>query len=504
MRKLVIFRRISQTFFLLLFVYILWSTTYPLKGFLPPETFFRTNPLIMFFTSISERLILPGIIFAAAMIVLALVLGRFYCGWICPLGTMIDLTGSSCKKKVKPTHSANRKLRKIKFILLGIMFVFALAGFQVAWTLDPMGIMARFVSLNLIPTVTLLFNKFFILLIRNFEMYGAVYDLYRGLKASFLGIRVHYFYSSGIIFAVFVLVCGSSLFISRFWCRVICPLGALYALTSKFSLLRRVVDKCISCGICASNCRTGAILDDLSYVKSECVLCMDCVYDCPEHATRFAFSGKKKKLKEKGGEEDVSRKNFLFLLASSLFLLGFKNKFFAKKSDVGSLIRPPAALKEGDFFDRCIRCGNCMKVCPTNGLQPTFLQAGLESIWTPHLVPEIGYCEYHCTLCGNVCPTGAIPRIAPNKKLKVKLGTAKVDRAKCIAWAYNTDCIVCEEHCPIPNKAIKLVEEVSNGKTIKKPVVDPALCIGCGICQTKCPARPARAIIVNPKTADRT
>jgi ferredoxin len=144
-----------------------------------------------------------------------------------------------------------------------------------------------------------------------------------------------------------------------------------------------------------------------------------------------------------------------------------------------------------------------MKVCPTNGLQPTMLETGVEGIWTPHLVPEIGQCEYSCTLCGNVCPTGAITKITPKQKETVKLGTAKVDRSICIAWAYNQECLVCEEHCPISDKAIKIVEEVVMGNVVKKPVVDPNLCVGCGICQNKCPVRPVRAIKVSPKGADR-
>ena len=97
MRKSIIARRISQAFFFILLVYILWSTTYPLKGVLPPETFFKADPLIMFITSISQRLILSGIIFSLMMVLLAFILGRFFCGWVCPLGTIIDMAGLETK-----------------------------------------------------------------------------------------------------------------------------------------------------------------------------------------------------------------------------------------------------------------------------------------------------------------------------------------------------------------------------------------------------------------------
>ena len=503
MKKLIIARRLSQFFFLLLFIYILWSTTYPLTGILHPRTFYHADPLIMIITSISERLVLPGMIFALGMLLLTLILGRFFCGWVCPLGALIDGAGGLHRRKIRPTsNETNKKIRKIKFFILGIITMFSLFGVQVAWVLDPIVIMARFVSLNLIPTVTLALDKFFMVLIQNFEMYGPVYDFYRALKSSILGVRVHYFPSSLIIFLFFAAVLATVLILPRFWCRVICPLGALYALTARFAFLRRVVEKCVECKICVSACRTGAITDDANYVKGECILCMDCVYHCPQNTTKFTWSKAPEKTNP-GKEGGMSRKDFIFLAVSSIFLLGFN---WLKKSGnkiIGSVIRPPAALKEKNFLSRCIRCGNCMKVCPTNGLQPVMLQSGLEGIWTPHLVPEIGQCEYTCTLCGNVCPTGAITRVTRDRKLKVKLGVAKVDRPICLTWEHKVDCMVCEEHCPVADKAIKVVEEKIGGRTLKKPLVDPNFCVGCGICQNKCPVRPVRAIRVSPKGADR-
>lgn len=139
-----------------------------------------------------------------------------------------------------------------------------------------------------------------------------------------------------------------------------------------------------------------------------------------------------------------------------------------------------------------------MKVCITNGLQPTMIESGPSGIWTPKLVPEIGYCEYNCTLCGEVCPTQAIPQLPLAQKRRVKLGTAVVDRDICLAWAYHQQCLVCEEHCPVADKAIKIQTDIDDGRPVSKPVVDTSLCIGCGICQNKCPVRPVRAIRVTP------
>jgi len=165
------------------------------------------------------------------------------------------------------------------------------------------------------------------------------------------------------------------------------------------------------------------------------------------------------------------------------------------------LLRPPGALEEKEFLARCVKCGECMKVCTTNGLQPTLLEAGLEGIWSPLLVPRIGYCEFRCTLCGQVCPTGAIKRLPFEEKAKVKIGLAMIDKGRCLPWAHGRPCIVCEEVCPTPKKAIwlevvRVRDRDGRNVTVMQPRVDLELCIGCGICEAKCPVlgRPAIAV----------
>jgi formate hydrogenlyase subunit 6/NADH:ubiquinone oxidoreductase subunit I len=129
-----------------------------------------------------------------------------------------------------------------------------------------------------------------------------------------------------------------------------------------------------------------------------------------------------------------------------------------------------------------------MKVCITGGLQPTLFSAGFEGIWTPQLVSKIGYCEYNCTLCGQVCPTSAIRKLPLPEKQKTVIGLAFVDPSRCIPFAQGTPCIVCEEHCPTPKKAIVFAERPGKGgRTVKVPVVVVELCIGCGVCEHKCP-----------------
>jgi len=508
--KLIVARRITQTFFLFLFLYILWSTTFPLKGTMQADTFFNADPLINIFTSISEKVLLPGLGFSFVMLGLTLLLGRFFCGWICPLGATMDFMAILRKSKDNFTLKLSQKLKPIKFFILGAIACLSLVGLQLAWVLDPMVIMARFISLNFIPTITLLCDKFLVSVILKLNRPEMLLDLYRGLKESFLGVKISYFSHAWLVFVFFMFVVLTAWIARRFWCRFIGPLGALYAATAKFSLLERQVTDCVFCGKCKSKCRMAAINEDLSYDKKECILCMDCVYECPQNITKFSFPEKIKKLwarlKEKNTlaeEKGITRREFLtyLILSASPFALGLKR--LGKTQQIDNFIRPPAALKEDKFLDRCIRCGNCMKVCPTNGLQPLMLQKGVEGIWTPHLVPRIGYCEYNCNLCGNVCPTGAIPKLSVRKKQKTKIGIAKIDKNLCRPWAKKKECIVCEEVCPVPDKAIKLKKKRVGRKTVMQPQVDSDLCIGCGICETKCPIGPVRAIKILPVHADR-
>ncbi len=165
------------------------------------------------------------------------------------------------------------------------------------------------------------------------------------------------------------------------------------------------------------------------------------------------------------------------------------------------LIRPPGSLAEKQFLSKCVKCGECMKVCITNGLQPTLLEAGLEGIWSPILVPRIGYCEYRCTLCGQVCPTGAIKKLELPEKEKTKIGLAMIDKGRCLPYAHATPCIVCQEVCPTPQKAIwlekaKVINKDGKVLNLNQPHVDLDLCIGCGLCEAKCPILGQPAIYV--------
>ncbi len=213
----------------------------------------------------------------------------------------------------------------------------------------------------------------------------------------------------------------------------------------------------------------------------------------------------------KGERIDLSKRA---ILASGLAGLGGAMLFRIHPQASGrtyhpELIRPPGSVSEEEFISRCIKCGECMKVCPTNVIQPTFMEAGLEGIWSPVLKMKLGYCEFECTLCTQVCPTDAIQELTVDEKHKAKIGQAFFDKNRCIPYAFSRSCIVCEEHCPtVPDKAIwfeevEVVNHAGETVTVKQPHVDPDLCIGCGICENVCPIKDQAGIIVTSAGEDR-
>jgi formate hydrogenlyase subunit 6/NADH:ubiquinone oxidoreductase subunit I len=156
-----------------------------------------------------------------------------------------------------------------------------------------------------------------------------------------------------------------------------------------------------------------------------------------------------------------------------------------------TLIRPPGADLT-DFSALCVRCAACVRICPTQGLQPSLLEGGIQNALTPRLVPRLGYCAFSCNACGQVCPTGAIPPLSLEEKQLMPIGLASIDQDRCLPWAHNIPCIVCEEACPVADKAIQLEEaEATNALgemvVLQRPRVVKELCIGCGICEYQCP-----------------
>jgi ferredoxin len=225
-------------------------------------------------------------------------------------------------------------------------------------------------------------------------------------------------------------------------------------------------------------------------------MCLRCLEACPYDAIEFAPH----LTPAEWQPYDPSRRQALVAFGAAIAGIALARSGLTALRDHPRLIRPPGA-READLLSKCIRCGQCIRACPTSAIQPSVTEAGLEGLWTPVLVPRLGYCDYSCSACGQVCPVQAIPPLSLEEKRQQVIGHAYIDQNRCIPWADHRDCIVCEEMCPVPDKAIKLetVELVKpDGEmvTVQRPHVMRERCIGCGICEYKCPVNGEAAIRV--------
>jgi len=510
---LVVLRRLVQTLFVLLLICIVWATKYPLKDYINPEYYFYIDPLVMIVSSVAGKVLIYGLVFSIFVLILSFLLGRVFCGWVCPLGAISDLWVFLIRTvlKLRTRNSEPSKIRNFKYGLLIVIFMFAILGLQIAWIFDPITIFVRTFVFNIHPAINNTVDKMFIFMLQKTNYFEPVETIYSALKNNVLCVSQPVFRNTTFVAIIFVLILSSGLIKKRFWCRYICPLGALLSIPAKFTIFRRAVYSCKDgCSLCKNICRMNAIRSDNSYLTDECILCLDCISFCPQQNTIFKFTGLIKHNDSKQvNEPDTTVKNtdtentgitraqfLLYVVGSISLFVGFKNKKNIYKRVV---IRPPGSLPEQEFVQRCIRCGNCMKVCPTNVLQPALFETGLQGLWTPRFDTEIGYCEYKCNLCGEVCPTAAIEKLTVEEKMQTRTGVAEINTEICIPWTTGEQCIVCEEHCPVSGKAIKTIEKINKkGKLVKLPYVDDTLCVGCALCEHKCPTRPYRAIKVKP------
>lgn len=495
-----VLRRVSQGIFLILFLFLFLQTES--KGLdelgYPVKIFLDFDPLILITTMLSAHTVQGFFYLSIVTILLTILLGRVFCGWVCPLGTLNNIIGSF---KRTGAHTV-RYWHRVKYYILIFLLTSSLLSLQFVGIVDPLSLLIRSLSVSLYPQfnygIRTIFDGIYSSDIKGLtDVSEAIYSL---LKKTVLSFQQTFYQQSAFIGMLFLLILGLNLIEKRFWCRYLCPLGALLGLLSRYSVLKRTVSEdCTSCGACSKFCQGGSDPDKKEEWKDyECYYCFNCDDVCPRNAVNFGFSGKKK-----AGALDLGRRRVFTSVAAGIIAVPlFRANPLSKKEFLNHrLIRPPGSIEEREFLKRCVKCGECMKVCITNGLQPALLEAGLEGIWSPVLIPKIGYCEYRCTLCGQVCPTGAIKRLTLKEKEKIKIGLAMIDKGRCLPYAHGRPCIVCEEVCPTPKKAIwfeRVTVKDRNGRdlTLQQPRVDLELCIGCGICEAKCPVIDRPAIYV--------
>ncbi len=421
--------------------------------------FFRFDPLLFLLLSLAGRMVLVVGLWSLLILAGTVLFGRWFCGFVCPLGTLIDLGAPLLEHKHK--KEPDPVWKKGKYLLLLFLVGAAALGLSFGQLLDPLTIVDRTLALVIYPAASYLLALVTPVLAAGFT---------EGL----------------ITLAALALILGLGWWQTRFWCRNLCPLGGLLAAAVKFSVFKFAVrGQCDHCGFCSRVCPAAAIdPKTLTIDTAECIVCLRCWSECPKGQIGYGVH-------RSGPALDIKRRHALAALAAGAVIAPLV-RFGSSRSANGRLIRPPGAWPETEFTNTCLRCGLCMKVCPTNGLQPSISEAGLAGLWTPRLVGRIGGCEKNCNACGQTCPTGAIRRLSMEEKSFVKMGTAVIDRSRCIAWEQDKICLICDEACPY--NAIESRIDRMSASDLLRPFVDENLCVGCGICETRCPIEGSAAI----------
>jgi polyferredoxin len=505
-------RVVSQIFFFVAFMLAVWATWTTRLGGYPVSRFLEMDPLVMIATALSTGYVYRFLGWGLLILALTLLFGRVFCNWICPYGTLHQFVGWLFNIRKHPERWKTNQYRGIYFFKYGILVVFLIMAFlgslQIG-LLDPICLMYRTFATAFGPASDLLVGA----LDHRLSVVGIDTVLFEQLKFA-PGVEQRVFVGSFWIGLFLVALVGMNLVIPRFFCRVLCPLGALLGVFSRFALFRinRDVHKCTDCNLCLTRCE-GASDPQAQLRLSECFACMNCIDDCPEDALSFKLVQLDTKQVIPG--PSLGRRKLVFSSLAGLIALPLLKNNGVNTNDNYSdkLIRPPGSVEEEDFLQKCIKCDQCINACPTNVLQPATLEeAGFEGLWTPVMNFNIGHCQLKCTLCSEVCPTGAIRKITVEEKLgkgefaeqgPIVLGTAFFDKGRCLPHAMEIPCVVCEEVCPVSPKAIQTRDEEARnvfGQIVElnKPFMVPDLCIGCGICQKECPVTDSRAVYVTP------
>jgi ferredoxin-type protein NapF len=451
------------------------------KTRIAPEAFLVLDPLVALSTALAARSWVSSLLFAGLILAICVLIPRGFCGYLCPLGTLIDLFDWGIASRFSNLKIPdNGWWVHLKYYLLTGVMIAALCGV----------LLSGFVSA--IPVLTR----------------GMLY-LFDPVQTGFMlgwhqvpSMHLGHWFSIGL----FLLVLGLGFLRPRFWCRYVCPSGAIFSLANVFRWNeRKVSPDCIHCNKCVTACPFDAIKPDFTTRTTDCTLCQTCGGVCPTEAIQFVprLDGMALKLANvpPANETALGRRGFL---ATGIGMVagvvggvsaGWATKSFgARLDDQQSLkpVRPPGSVEESRFLEICIRCGECFKVCPNHVLQPLAFEQGLEGLWTPYAELDWAGCDSSCNACGQVCPTEAILPLPLEEKRVTKMGLAIVDSGACLPHVGAEACQLCVDECRAAGyQAIEFTRvrtERADGGMDEwlAPVVLGDKCVGCGLCQMRC------------------
>ncbi|MCP4857799.1 MAG: 4Fe-4S binding protein [Fuerstiella sp.] len=478
------------------------ATTFADKETLPVESFLLIDPLVGLSTALAGKVLNWATLWwMVGIVTFCVIIPRAFCGYFCPLGTLIDAFDWLVGRHFKRWHvldnptglSRPRGWEHFKYYLLAGILVTSACGVLTSGFFSAIPVLTR----------GLLFS-------------GGRLQLGVVKGAGQLGpVDPMFYVSLGLFAAVFLL----SLKGRRFWCRYVCPSGAMLSVFNVFRVGERKVEStCITCNKCVEICPFDAIREDFTTRTNECTYCQSCGGVCPTDAIKFVTRWNFVQLKTPDDPPNqprpVSRRGFvaagLIGSAAAAITRGIAATGIPDAGREGAPLRPPGSVPEADFPDLCIRCGECFKVCPGPVLHAAGLEHGLESLWTPVVHPEHAGCHQECNFCTQVCPTGAIQPLDMTVKRQTHMGLAIVNSDTCLPFDDDNreDCNLCFLECeqagyhaiemrpitlPVDRDELEAQGfsdfEIDDMATIQAPFVDDAKCVGCGICTYRCHTR---------------
>ena len=452
--------------------------------------FFQFVPSILKFL---QGVLISGVAFTVVFF-LTFLCGRVYCSTVCPLGTMQDLFGFLRGKKGRCGYKKQVAHNRIRIGILIVTVLLLLAGSGLVLNLlDPFSAFGRIIS-NLVRPLVIIVNN---LAATGLEQFG-IYALVRKQWAAFSPISV------GVSFGLLLLIGYLTVTRGRLYCNSICPVGTLLGICAKHSLIHidLSAQNCTRCKRCEAVCKTGCIdIQNMTVDMTRCVGCYNCLSICSFNAIHLQLRFKM----NRDHSADPERRTFL--MHSGVSILGLagltqperliiQSKPTTIPEAVTCPTSPPGSGSVARFNSICSACHLCVSVCPSRVLTPAFIAYGVDGIMQPRMDFRSAHCNYECTVCTDICPTGALQKLSVENKKLTQIGVSKFIKENCVVYTDNTTCGACSEHCP--TKAVKMVPYQN---PLNKPLLIPELnidvCIGCGGCEHACPTKPFKAIYVN-------